>query len=213
MIDQQIESIKNALREMLQIVTQRGEPLSNELKAKIAQVMEHAANRITALREDQKSGPVAQLPIGSDLLWILSGGKPEAFVEYLRTVPDPALNALAGNTAQLKSVIQQLAQRMPQGLPESKDGIPHAALNSSNIYGFKYDPRNGKLLVRFQSGSVYGYDSVPPEIFKLFQKGAVPAKTEGRNRTGTWWAGKIPSLGAAFYELIKKGEYPYQKLK
>jgi hypothetical protein len=60
---------------------------------------------------------------------------------------------------------------------------------------------------------VYGYEGVPPQIFRVFQAGAIPAKTDGQNEYGSWWVGKRPSLGASFYELIKKGGYPYQKLK
>lgn len=222
MIEQQIEDIKNSLREMIQLITQRGEPLSNELKLKIAQVMEHAANRIKELRQQQneqtpatpQEAPSApEMPLGIDLLWILAGGQPDAFVNYLRTVPDPALNAILRNPEQLKSIIHNLSKTMPQGRQESINGIEHAPINSSNIYGFRYDPRSGRLLVRFQSGSVYGYEGVPSGVFKIFQHGAVPARTSGQNRFGKWWTGKIPSLGAAFYELIRNGGYPYQRLQ
>lgn len=89
---------------------------------------------------------------------------------------------------------------------------------SSNIHSFGYDPENERLLVKFQgkypqeNGPIYGYDNVPKVIFDLFQKGAVPARTDGRNRWGRWWKGKVPSLGASLYALIKNGPYPYQRL-
>lgn len=57
-IDQEIESLKNALREVMQLVAQRGDPLSNELKFKIAQVMEHVATRIQELRQQQQEAPI-----------------------------------------------------------------------------------------------------------------------------------------------------------
>ncbi len=149
---------------------------------------------------------------GADLLWILAGGQPDAFVNYLRTFPNPGLNALISNPTELSQTIERLQREMPRGEPAQQDGIEHAPLQSSNIYGFKYDPKSGKLLVRFNSGSVYGYQGVPPAVFKIFQSGAVPAKTSGKNKFGKWWQGKIPSLGAAFHSLIKLGGYPYQKL-
>lgn len=151
-------------------------------------------------------------PVGADLLWILAGGQEEAFVNYLRTFPDPSLNSLLRNPELLKHTLETLNRTMPQGQRGQEGGIPQAPLDSSNIYGFQYDPSSGYLKVRFQSGSVYSYYGVPPGIFKVFQQGAVPAKTSGQNQHGRWWQGKIPSLGAAFYELIRSGGYPYQRL-
>jgi hypothetical protein len=61
-IEQQIEDLKNALREVMKMVTQRGEPLSEELKLQVARVMEHVASRIQQLREEQQNEePVEQL--------------------------------------------------------------------------------------------------------------------------------------------------------
>ena len=53
MNEQQIEDIKNTIRDLMQIIVQRGEPLSDEMKLNIARVMEHAAIRIQALRQEQ----------------------------------------------------------------------------------------------------------------------------------------------------------------
>ncbi len=89
---------------------------------------------------------------------------------------------------------------------------------SSNVHSFGYDPENQRLLVKFQgdypeeNGPVYGYGGVPEVIFDLFRKGAIPARTDGKNKWGSWWKGKVPSLGASLYTLIKEGGYPYQKL-
>ncbi len=59
MNEQAIEEIKNALREVMQYIVQRGETLGEELKIKLAQVLEHAANRIQELRQEQS--PVESL--------------------------------------------------------------------------------------------------------------------------------------------------------
>lgn len=92
------------------------------------------------------------------------------------------------------------------------------AMPSSNIESFGYDDKTGRLLVRFlgeypnRNGPIYGYEGVPKQIFELFRNGAVPARTDGRNRWGRWWKGKVPSMGASMFTLIKNGGYPYQRL-
>ncbi len=52
MNEEAIEQLKNALREVMQIIVNRGEPLSEELKVLVAQAMEHIANRIQQLRQE-----------------------------------------------------------------------------------------------------------------------------------------------------------------
>lgn len=103
----------------------------------------------------------------------------------------------------------------PQGAqqPPLEQGMP-----SSNVEAFGYDDDNERLLVRFlgkypnRNGPVYAYQGVPRNIFDLFQRGAVPARTDGQNKWGRWWRGKVPSLGASLYTLIKNEGYPYQRL-
>jgi hypothetical protein len=122
------------------------------------------------------------------------------------------MNQLARNPGQLNRVIQQLHRQVTLPAGESEQGVPKADLQSSNIYGFQYDPRTKMLRVRFNSGSIYEYGGIPPQIFKAFKAGAVPAKTTGQNQWGAWWTGKVPSLGATFYELIRQREFPYRKV-
>lgn len=172
-------------------------------------LMEGQAGQEPAQGEPQVEAPI---PVGAELLWILAGGQEDAFVNYLRTYPDPALNSILQNPEMLQSTLDRLNRTMPQGLRGQEGGIQQAPIDSSNIYGFNYNPKSGSLLVRFQSGAVYGYQGVPPGVFRVFQQGAIPAKTKGENRFGKWWQGKIPSLGAAFYELIRQGGYPYQRI-
>mgnify|MGYP001558330300 CR=1 FL=1 len=92
------------------------------------------------------------------------------------------------------------------------------AMPSSNVEGFAYDDKTGRLLVRFlgkhpiRNGPIYGYEGVPKNIFEIFRKGAIPAKTNGINKWGSWWQGKYPSIGAAMYHVIRGGAYPYQRL-
>lgn len=151
--EQKIEEIKEALREIMMMIAQRNQPIGQDMKAMIVQVMEHVANRIQQLR-----APIVE--------------KPEV---------DPA---------------------------------PYP---SSNINGFKYDYKNGDLLVKFQdkypgqNGPIYKYGGVPRFIFDTFRKGAVPPQTSGGNQWHKFSKGVMPSLGAAMYHLIRSN-YPYQKL-
>lgn len=229
MNEQSINDIKDSLREVMQLLVQRGEPIPDDLKLMLAQVMEHAANRITELRTvgnvqqsptpPQPPQPPEEPPTAAssniedvDLLWILAGGNEEAFIGYLRTFPNTGFNQLLRNPAQLREVIANLSSRFGEGINLEADGIPHGPLMSSNIYGFQYDQNSGNLKVRFNSGSVYSYDGVPRGVFRAFEQGAVPARTNGENQYGHWWQGKMPSAGAAFYELIRNGGYPYQRV-
>ena len=226
MNEQRINEIKESLRQLVAMISQRGEPMSEEIKAMLVQAMEHSATRIQQLRQEGQQqqppeqppqapqGPNTGAPSNSaQLLWILSGSQEDYFLEYLQTYPDASTQALLRNPAELERTIQFLHNMMPSGgQPPSEGGIPHADLNSSNIYGFQYDPTTKQLKVRFQGDGVYSYEGVPPQIFNMFARGAVPAKTQGQNQWGRWWRGKEPSLGASFFELIKKGGYPYTKV-
>ena len=99
------------------------------------------------------------------------------------------------------------------GTPELQEAMP-----SSNVSGFNYDDKTGKLYVQFlgkypnRQGSVYEYDNVPKQIFELFRRGAIPARTKGSNRWGKWWEGKVPSIGASLYTLLAQSQYPYRRV-
>ena len=186
---------------------------AGNLSVAVQQELAQFLQEVSGFIEEQNRPVDVPIPPGADLLWILAGGQEDAFISYLRTYPDAGLNALLSSPQQLRQVIDQLTRTMPQGRGEVKDGIEQAALQSSNIFGFQFDPKNGTLLVRFQNGGIYAYAGVPQGVFKVFQQGAVPAKTQGKNKFGQWYVGKLPSLGAAFYELIRNGGYPYKKLQ
>jgi len=112
---------------------------------------------------------------------------------------------------------ENLLERIPSNIGQEASLEP--SMPSSNVEGFAYDDKNGRLLVRFlgkypdRNGSIYAYEGVPSNIFEIFRKGAVPAKTDGKNKWGQWWKGKYPSMGAAMYHVIRAGGFPYKKLK
>ena len=154
--EQKINELKSSLSEIVQLLVQRGQPLSDDLKILLVQVMEHVANRIQQLRGEEK---------------------------------------------------------LPGQVPPLDKSYP-----SSNINSFAYDDKTGNLFVKFQgdypqqNGPVYQYGGVPKQIFDLFRKGAVPARTNGKNKWGEWWKGKNPSMGSSMYTLIKQGGYSYKKV-
>lgn len=221
MANSKIEAIKQELRAVIASV--KGKTLSLEQKQRLTNLINRAADRIEQLRQEEEEvaveqpslqqAPHTQAPMGADLLWILSGGNPEAFVSYLRTVPDPSLNAILQRPEILNSLIQRFQTEMPQGIKPVEDGVEKSDLQSSNVWGSRYDPRSGRLRVKFNEGQVYEYQGVPPMIAKLFQAGAASAKTNGKNRFGAWWVGKNPSAGASVHQYLKAGGYPYQRVK
>jgi hypothetical protein len=132
----------------------------------------------------------------------------------LKSLLVQAMNHVATRIQELRQTESPADQLQPRKIePALQQSMP-----SSNVYAFGYDPKTQRLLVKFQGdenegqGPIYGYDNVPKVIFDLFQKGSVPARTDGKNKWGQWWKGKVPSIGASLHTLIKNGPYPYQKL-
>lgn len=123
----------------------------------------------------------------------------------------------------LQNILELIQRQRPAGGPITPPQGPgtgdiQEAMPSSNVEGFAYDDKSGRLMVRFlgkhpnRYGDVYAYDGVPREIFDMFQKGAVPARTDGKNKWGKWWKGKVPSIGASLFTLIKERGYPYRRM-
>lgn len=213
-----LEQLVNELLAGIQDVLQSGEVLSDEFQGALAQELEATTQRIDQLRgEIGQQPPTAQItPTPSNdaqLLWILAGQQEQAFISYLRDFPSNETRALLANPTLLSQTIDQLSRMMPAGQQPYINGIQHADLNSSNIWGTAYDPQSGKMKVRFQGGSEYEYDGVPENIYRAFTKGNASAKTKGKNRYGEWWVGKNPSLGAAMNQYIKAGGFNYRKIR
>jgi|SRR3990167_309830 len=210
-----VNQIKDALREVVGLLVQRGQPISQELRVALTEAMNHVASRIQELRSEGVEGEAPQAPSeGVNLLWILSGGDTNAFVNYMRTFPGEDFSPYLRSPQILANLIQGLQQTNPiQRLPFTFDGIEQAPLQSSNVWGMKYSPKSGKLMVRFQSGSIYQYDGVPAQIFQLFSHGNAFARTKGQNQYGSWWPMKNPSLGAALNQYIKAGGYNYRRVR
>lgn len=137
-------------------------------------------------------------------------------------ISDELLGQIADQIEHEESRIDQLRKQSPvESLPAQQSPQQpqlQEAMPSSNVESFGYDEYTGKLMVRFlgehpdRNGPIYAYEGVPKNIFDLFRKGAVPARTDGSNKWGIWWKGKKPSIGASLYALIKNGGYAYERL-
>lgn len=150
-------------------------------------------------------------------------------IQYAQSIMDFLQSSGASINVESQQALGQMLQNIlqiieGQGQGQQEPQVPPQqqplteAMPSSNVEGFAYDDKTGKLLVRFlgkhpnRNGPIYAYEGVPRSIFDLFQKGAVPARTNGQNRWGKWWKGKVPSMGASMYTLIKQQGYPYQRV-
>ncbi len=198
-----IDAILDALEEAIL----NGEEIPDELANLIADEIERAYQEID---EEENETPISS---DAQLLWVLAGQQEQAFISYLRDFPSEETQRLLNNPTLLGKTLNRLHEMIPPGEQPVIDGIQHADLNSSNIWGTAYDPKTGKLKVRFQGGSEYEYDGVPANIYRAFQKGNASAKTSGKNQYGQWFVGKNPSMGSAMNQYIKAGKFPYRKLK
>ena len=204
------------IRSFLTLVRDNYTSLSEGVKAKVGEFLGRLPEFLGGGQEPPQVPTTPTIPDTARLLWQLAGRAPSAFVNYVRQYPDASLEPFKEGQP-LVNLIEALEGEMPKAQPDQMGGIPKAWLQSSNVYGFKYDPSSKKLFVRFHSknkdaGPVYQYDGIPSEVFDMIRNGAVSAKTEGRNSYGRWWKGKNPSLGATVSALLKNGPFPYKKL-
>ncbi len=181
-----LEGLISQILKGLQDIIQSGEILTDEFQGLIAQELTATTDRIDFLRTQVQNEPTIE----------------EAEQEQAQVA-----NELTP---------QQTQPATPTGGPiPPLDAAPH---ESSNINAFKYEPESGKLYVKFQgkyphqNGPVYSYDGVPKNIYEIFRRGAVGPRTSGRNAWHTWKKDVLPSHGAAMYQLIREGGYPYQRL-
>lgn len=57
--EDQINELKNALREVMMLIAERNQPVTEDLRLMLVQVMEHVAQRIQQLRGEGKQVPTA----------------------------------------------------------------------------------------------------------------------------------------------------------
>lgn len=205
--------LKRLLQELMlgiQSTLTSGGKLSDEFQGLLAQTIEKITSKLRQNEESLIQSAKPTLPLGTDLLWYLSGGNVDAFRSYLSSYPGKGLAELANNPTQFQLVVNLMQQTNPletQGEPSN--------IKSSNVKDLAYDEDTNRLLVRFhgeKAEPLYAYEGVPPHIFDLLRNGNAIAKTSGKNQWGEWWTGKTPSVGAALDQYLKKAGYTYHKL-
>lgn len=215
-----MDELFKLLSQLVQQIEANFDSLSDEEAKQISEFLIEAVSNIEQIHKQtvgqQATSLQPTMPQGVELLWILSGQEPNAFINYLRTYPGEGLQQLAANPQQLSQVIAHLQQTNPGQAPVTdSQGIQDTEYPSSNVSGMKYDPKSNRLLVKFHGNKgepVYQYENVPPQIFQILRHGNAFAQTRGKNKWGEWWPMKNPSIGAAVNQYLKQGGYPYQRL-
>lgn len=82
--------------------------------------------------------------------------------------------------------------------------------DSANVDRMKYFEEEEKLVIRFNDGEYYTYTGVSASLFKKVLEGDAACITSGSNEFGEWEVGKFPSVGAAVYKFLVKGNVDYQ---
>lgn len=78
--------------------------------------------------------------------------------------------------------------------------------NSSNVDKVMYNDEDMRLVVKFNDGDHYTYYDVSFDDFLSLIEPAALAKTEGKNKWGSWYPGK-PSIGAGVHQILEKYSY------
>src|SRR5579863_7755699 len=91
--------------------------------------------------------------------------------------------------AYVLKIFQDAVELVQQQQPITGGGnapeVPASEFPSSNVNGYRYNPKTGELLVQFHgpypkaAGSIYSYKNVPQFIFNILEKGSIGPKTSG----------------------------------
>jgi hypothetical protein len=90
--------------------------------------------------------------------------------------------------------------------------IIQGQVNSSNVDSYRYNDVNGTLDITFNSGDRYRYYNVTDSEFEEIILGVAVAETTGSNEYGSWFTGKIPSVGAAIWKFLRDTGKRYTRL-
>lgn len=181
-----IQDIKDALREAVAFVLEREEFITPELELKLAQAIEHAANRIRELRQEQGMEAKADEEIESIEQEITQPEQPP------QEPPPPS---------------EPIPELEPTEHPSSNINAFRYDPKNQQLY-VKFQDKYPA-----QNGPIYKYEQVPKYIFNILAKGSVVPKTSGKNRWHRWRKGIAPSHGASMAALIKAGQFPYQRVR
>ena len=82
---------------------------------------------------------------------------------------------------------------------------------SSNVRKMMYQDETEILTIQFNDKSIYTYFNVKFDDFWSISDGNTICKTEGRDKYGSWFVGKTPSVGAAVHKYLIDRGVSYQK--
>ena len=185
MYEQQIQQIKEALRDAMQLLMSRGRPLTNNERNALARAMEHATQRILQLRaEEARQSEIEQTEAE------------EAQIQEQEPPPPPPIPPSGGAVPPLTPA-------------------PHESSNINAFrYDPQSKKLFLKFQGKYpsQNGPVYSYTGVPTYIYDIIRRGSIAPKTSGSNAWHTWKEGVTPSHGASVNALIKAGGFPYERL-
>jgi hypothetical protein len=83
--------------------------------------------------------------------------------------------------------------------------------NSSNVKNIMYNDETKELVIQFNSGDIYTYSNIDFSQFQRVFSGAGICRTEGKNKWGSWFVGKTPSVGAAVYQTLVRSGASYRR--
>ena len=173
------------MRKILQLLIKRGQPLSEEIKIKLREVIQHAAGRIKELRQEQSMEAKADEQIEN--------------IEQEITQPEQETQELPPQ--------EPIPELEPTEHPSSNINAFRYDTQNQQLY-VKFQDKYPA-----QNGPVYLYEGVPKYIFNILAKGSVVPKTSGKNRWHRWRKGIAPSHGASMAALVKAGGFSYKRLR
>src|SRR5665213_3388586 len=122
------------------------------------------------------------------------------------SIPTERIEELLEALEYLNHEIELLEGGAETDFPTDKGQFP-----SSNVNGYAWNPKTGKMLVQFHGkypqaeGPTYEYDDVDQNTFNIINKGQVAPRTSGKNGFHEWRKNLAPSHGASVYALLREG--------
>jgi hypothetical protein len=93
-------------------------------------------------------------------------------------------------------------------------------VQSTHLRDLKYDDKTKELEITFINGSVYKYKDVPVEVYKeladyrsALQKVGYGLKRLFRPKAARSEAEEKGTFGTRFWDLIRRGNYEYEKIQ
>ena len=93
-------------------------------------------------------------------------------------------------------------------------------VQSTHLRDLKYDDKTEDLEITFMNGSIYRYKKVPVEVYKeladyknIIQKAGAGLKKLFKPKAAKADAEEKGTFGTRFWELIRRGNFEYKKIR